>query len=180
MHKIDWPRIEQEYVTGSMSLSELAKRYHISQTTIYKHAKEAKFEEKRKKYGEKVAKKALTRASTRDGRAISRLMTGTERAIRELNKAIKEDTLYGYIVSNPPVKDEETGEQRPGGLRLELLPKADTKALVNISTAIRNLSMATRVMYPEGGQGRTGEEPGVIVLESRDEEDTGENLPEGM
>lgn len=169
--KYDWQRIEQEYVTGDMPLSDLAEKYHVSQTTIYKHAKEAQFEEKRQKYREKVAKKALTRASTRDARAIGRLMTGTEKAIRELRKAITNDTLYGYIVQEAPEKDEETGERRPGGLRLQLMDKADTKALVNISTAIRNLAMATRVMYPEGdGDGRDQTEGGVVMMPERDGE----------
>lgn len=169
--KFDWQKIEQEYTTGDMPLSDLAERYHISQTTIYKHAKEANFEEKRKKYREKVAKKALTRASTRDARAIGRLMTGTEKAIRELRKAITNDTLYGYIVEETPEKDEETGERRPGGLRLQLMDKADTKALVNITTAIRNLAMATKVMYPDGdGQG-TEDERSVVIMPDREDED---------
>ena len=159
-------------MTGDMPLRELAERYQISETTIYKHAKVGKFEEKRKKYHEKVAKKAVTRASTRDARAISRLMTGTEKAIRELRRAITNDTLYGYIVEDQPSKDEETGEQRPGGLRLQLMDKADTKALVNISTAIRNLAMATRVMYPEGdGDGKEESENGVVLMPARDEDD---------
>lgn len=177
MAKIDWQRLEQEYVTGDMPLRDLCGRYHVSETTIYKHAKEGRFDEKRQKYREKVAKKATARASTRDARAISRLMTGTERAIRELRRAITDDTLYGYIVTDPPTKDEETGEPKPGGLRVELLRKADTKAIVNISTAIRNLAMATKVMYPgEGAESKDGQEQGVIILAERDLEE--EQQPE--
>ena len=164
MQKIEWAKIEQDYVTGNDPLIRLCERYHVSQRTIYKHAKEADFEGKRKKYREKVAKKALTRASTRDARAISRLMTGNERLIRELQKAVTEKTLYGYIIQDGPTKDEETGELRPGSLRVEVTDKADTKALVNLSTAIRNLAMATKVMYPDGdGSGKEIERSVVII-----------------
>ena len=33
--RYDWPKIEQEYVTGDMSLHALAERYHINDTTMY-------------------------------------------------------------------------------------------------------------------------------------------------
>lgn len=167
--KFDWQKIEQEYVTGDMALSDLAEKYHISNTTIYKHAKDALFEEKRKKYLEKVAKKALTRASTRDARAISRVMTAAERTIRKLTGAITDDTVYGYIVDDPPRKDEETGEMIPGGQHIVQLTKADTKALVNLSTAIRNLSMAVKVMYPDGDSLREGDEREVVIMPDREE-----------
>ena len=167
--KYDWSKIEQEYVTGDMSLLELSEKYHISQTTIYKKAKEGEFDQKRQKYREKVAKKAITRASTRDARAIARIMTAAERTIRKLTGAITDDTVYGYLVEEPITMDEETGELR-GGKHVVQLTKADTKALVNLSTAIRNLAMATRVMYPEGdGDGKNDEEhSGVVLMPDRD------------
>ena len=169
--KYDWQKIEHEYVTGNMPLIELAERYHISQTTIYKHAKVGKFDEKRQKYLEKVSKKALTRASTRDARAISKIMTAAERTIRKLAGAITDDTVYGYIVEDPAQKDLATGEQRPAGRHVEILTKADTKALVNLSTAIRNLAMATKVMYPEGDGTGAVDERSVVVMPDREEMD---------
>ena len=174
MGKFDWQRIEQEYVTGDMTLFSLARTYHISETTIYKHAKEGKFEEKRQKYREKVSKKALTRASTRDARAISGIMTAAEKVIRKLRSAVTEDTVYGYIVSDPPAKDMETGETVPGRQRVEILSKADTKALVNLSTAVRNLAMATKVMYPDGdGQGEETDRS-VVIMPGREEDENGD------
>lgn len=169
--KFDWQRIEQEYVTGEMGLRELAEKYHVAMSTMSKHAKVAEFAEKRKKYRTKVGQKALTRASTRDAKAIARIMTATEKTIRKLNKAVTDETVFGYLQDDPPVKDEETGELRPGGTHLVILDKADTKALVNLSTAIRNLAMATRVMYPEGdGDGRDQTEGGVVMMPERDVE----------
>lgn len=167
--KYDWQKIEQEYTTGDMSLLELSEKYHISQTTIYKKAKEGKFDQKRQKYREKVAKKAITRASTRDAMAIARIMTAAERTIRKLTGAITDDTVYGYLVEEPITMDEETGELR-GGKHVVQLTKADTKALVNLSTAIRNLAMATRVMYPEGdGTGKEEEDRGVIMMPQQED-----------
>jgi hypothetical protein len=169
--KYDWQKIEQEYVTGNMPLRELEEKYHISKSTIAKHANDAKFVEKRTKYKEKVAKKALTRASTRDARAISRIMTAAERTIRKLSGAITDDTVYGYIVEDPAQKDEETGERLPAGRHVEILTKADTKALVNLSTAIRNLAMATKVMYPDGDGMQQNDERQVVIMPGREEED---------
>lgn len=171
MPRFDWAKIETEYVTGDMPLSELARAYHISDTTIYKHAKEAEFEKKRQKYREKVAKKVLTRASTRDARAISRIMTAAEKTIRKLTGAITDPTVYGYLVDDPARKDEETGEMVPAGKRVVIVDKADTKALVNLSTAIRNLAMATKVMYPDGDGSGTEDERSVVIMPEREEGD---------
>jgi len=171
MAKYDWRKIEQEYVTGDMPLRELAERYQISETTIYKHAKDGEYDEKRRKYREKVAKKALSRASTRDARAISRIMTAAERTIRKLNAAITDETVYGYIVQDQAQKDEETGEIRPAQPSVVILDKADTKALVNLSTAIRNLAMATKVMYPDGDGTGAQDEKSIVIMPDRDEEE---------
>ena len=168
--KYDWPRIEQEYVTGSMALRELATRYKISETTIYKHAKEAKFDEKRRKYLEKVAKKAVTRTSARDARVLARLMTAADKLALKISKAVSDDTVFGYIVQDPPRTDEETGEQIPGGQRVEILTKADTKAIVNMSTAIRNMAMATKVMYPDGDGASGEDERSVVIMPERESE----------
>ena len=170
--KYDWPKIEQEYVTGDMGLRELADKYHIAMSTLSKHAKVSDFVGKREKYRTKVGQKALTRASTRDARAISRIMTATEKTIRKLNKAVTDETVFGYLEEYPPTKDEETGELRPGGKNLVILDKADTKALVNLSTAIRNLAMATKVMYPDGdGSGQEQDARSVVIMPDRESEE---------
>ena len=170
MARYDWQKIEYEYVTGDEPLRQLAAKYHISESTIYKRAKEAQFDEKRRKYREKVAKKANTRASTRDARAMSRIMTAAEKTIAKLRSAVTDDTVFGYIVDDPPSKDEETGEPTPAGRHVEILTKADTKALVNLTTAIRNLAMATKVMYPDGDGTGKEDERAVVIMPERDEE----------
>ena len=114
-------------------------------------------------------KKAVTRASTRDARAIARIMTAAEKTIRKLTGAITDDTVYGYVVDGPAMLNPETGKYVPNGKQLIMLDKADTKALVNLSTAIRNLAMATKVMYPDGdGDGKQEEEQGVILMPNRE------------
>ena len=167
--KLDWQKIEQEYVTGEMGLRDLAEEHHVAMSTMSKHAKVQNFAEKRKKYRTKVGQKALTRASTRDAKAIARIMTATEKTIRKLNKAVTDETVFGYLQDETPGTDEETGERRPGGQHLVILDKADTKALVNLSTAIRNLSMAVKVMYPDGDSLREGDEREVVIMPDREE-----------
>lgn len=170
--KYDWPRIEQKYVTGDMSLRDLSAEEHIPMSTLSKHAKEAGFLDKRNRYRAKVAQKAVTRASARDIKALSRVMTGAERTIRKLNQAITDSTLYGYIVDTPAEKDVMTGETKPAGKDVVILDKADTKALVNISTAVRNLAMAIKVMYPDGdGTGDTQDRQVVIMPEREEDEE---------
>ena len=169
--KYDWTRIEQKYVTGDMSLRDLSAEEQIPMSTLSKHAKEAKFLDKRNKYRAKVAQRAVTRAGARDVKAISRIMTAAERTIRKLSKAITDETVYGYVVDVPGEKDPMTGETKAGGKDIVILDKADTKALVNLSTAIRNLAMATKVMYPDGDGTGVEADRGVLIMPEREEDD---------
>lgn len=170
--KYDWQKVEQKYVTGDMSLRDLSAEEHIPMSTLSKHAKEAGFLDKRNRYRAKVAQKAVTRASARDVKAISRIMTAAEKTIKKLSKSITDETVFGYVNDVDTWEDALTGEVHPATKEVVILDKADTKALVNLSTAIRNLAMATKVMYPDGdGTGDTQDRQVVIMPEREEDEE---------
>ena len=74
--KYDWRALEMEYVTGNGTMRELAAAHNIPFATYSKHAKEARFAEKRKQYGEKVMTKARARGTSDDARLLRGVMTG--------------------------------------------------------------------------------------------------------
>ena len=158
--RYDWQQIEMEYVTGKGTMREVAEAHNIPFSTFSKHAKEARFTEKRKKYGEKVMTKARARESSDDARALRGVMTGIRRLIRIANKhGVNEDTILGYIV-----------ETEDGGEKLVHLPKADTKALRNIAGMYRDIAVTVKTIFPDGdGDGKNDEEhSGVVLMPDRD------------
>lgn len=150
--KYDWAKIEQEYVSGKMSMEGLAKKYGIPNSSFRKYANGHKFKEKRTEYGQKVAERALARAQARDARTLGNLSSALDKAARTLNKYIgDDDTLFGRV----SVTEDGVQEYRT--------KKLDTKALRDMTAAMREVSAAIKLLQPDAG-GPGGEEGGVVLM----------------
>lgn len=156
--KYDWEKIEQEYVSGKMTMEKLAEKYKISISTFQKKAIERKFTEKRSKYAEKVQEKALARAQARDARTLGNLSSALDKAAKVLNKYITdEDALFGRV--------SVTGD----GVQEYRVKKIDTKALRDMTSALREATAAMQLIRPNGAQEE--EQGGVVVLPEREAEE---------
>ena len=150
--KYDWGKIENEYVTGKMSVEKLAMKYGIPISTITKKAIERKFSEKRRIYAEKVKEKALARAQARDARTLGNLQSALDKAAKLLNRYVADDdTLFGRV----SVSQDGVEEYR--------VKKMDTKALRDMTSAMKEVSAAIKLLQPETG-GPSGEEGGVVMM----------------
>ncbi len=58
----DWAAIRTEYVTGEVSLRDLAQKHGVSFNTLGKRAAREKWEDERQQFGNKVATETLARA----------------------------------------------------------------------------------------------------------------------
>jgi hypothetical protein len=155
--RYDWEKIEQEYVSGKMSMEALAKKHGISISAIEKKAIERKFTEKRRIYAEKVKEKALARAQARDARTLGNLSSALDKAARTLNKYIgDDDTLFGRV----SVTEDGVQEYRT--------KKLDTKALRDMTAAMREVSAAIKLLQPETADKEEKQE-GIIILSERED-----------
>lgn len=153
----DWNKIEHEYVTGKMGYEALEKKYQIPRSTFEKRAKVRKFAEKRGEYEEKVRQKALARAQARDARTLGNLGSALDKAARLLNKYVADEkTLHTKIVNHMDGRLEEVQ-----------VAKLDTKALRDMTAAMREVSAAIKLLQPEK-ESETGDREGVIVLAERE------------
>lgn len=151
--KYDWGKIEQEYVTGKMSMEKLAEKHKIPYSSFRKYANGHKFQEKRTEYGQKVAQKALARAQARDARTLGNLGSALDKAARTLNKYITdEDTLFGRV----SVGQDGVVEAR--------VKKLDTKALRDMTAAMREVSAAIKLLQPETADREDENKSGVILM----------------
>lgn len=155
--KYDWAKIEQEYVSGKMTMEGLAKKYGIPNSSFRKYANGHKFKEKRTEYGQKVAERALARAQARDARTLGNLSSALDKAARLLNKYVADEkTLHTKIVNH-----------MDGSLEEVKVEKLDTKALRDMTAAMREVSAAIKLLQPEK-ESDTGDREGVIVLTERE------------
>lgn len=157
--KYDWDRIEHEYVTGKSSMAEMAKKHKIPEDTFYKRAEVRNFQQKRENYANRVRERALMRAQAREARTLNNLNGALDKAARMLSRYIAdEDTLHGRV---------QMGESGPVEYRTN---KLDTKALRDMTAALREAAAAMRLLRPDAGQEDTDGGAGVIILPMRDGE----------
>lgn len=157
--RYDWDRIEHEYVTGKATYAELEQKYKIPRSTFEKRAKVRKFAEKRGEYEEKVRQKRLARAQARDSRIFANLGGALDKAARLLNKYVNDDdTIHGKIVNHMDGRIEEIRTK-----------KLDTKALRDMTAAMREVSAAIKLLQPETDRGDEKQE-GIIILSEVSEE----------
>jgi hypothetical protein len=156
--KYDWDKIEHEYVTGKCTMEELARKHKIPLNTFYKRSKVRNFSEKRENYTRTVQEKAIARARARDVRTLSNLGGALDKAARALNKYFTdEDTLFNRVSISAD------------GLVELRAKKLDTKALRDMTAAVKEAAAAMRLLTPE----QTAEaenQAGVIILPGRENE----------
>lgn len=156
--RYDWDRIEHEYVTGKATYAELEEKYKIPRSTFEKRAKVRKFAEKRGEYEEKVRQKRLARAQARDSRIFANLGGALDNAARLLKKLTSdEDTLHGKILT----VEGEAIEVRT--------KKADTKALRDLTAAVKDAAAAMRLLAPEQAE-QDGNAGGVVIIPAQEAE----------
>lgn len=150
--KYEWEKIEQEFISGKSTMEAMARKYQIPLNTFYKRAKVRKFSEKRENYAKRVQEKALARAQARDARTLGNLSSALDKAARTLNKYIgDDDTLFGRVCVTLD------------GLHEYRTKKLDTKALRDMTAAMREVSAAIKLLQPDAG-GPGGEEGGVVLM----------------
>ena len=118
----DWTAIKAEYVTGKISLRELAEKYHISLSTIGTRAAREDWAEEREQERAKIAQSV--QAKTREKRikreavALERITGEAEKLIDEVAQSLEDpDQLYRHVIYTMKGIQEE-----------KVLGKLDTKA----------------------------------------------------
>jgi len=155
--KYDWEKIEQEFISGKSTMEAMARKYQIPLNTFYKRANVRKFSEKRENYAKRVQEKALARAQARDARTLGNLSSALDKAARTLNKYIgDDDTLFGRV----SVTEDGVQEYRT--------KKLDTKALRDMTAAMREVSAAIKLLQPETADKEEKQE-GIIILSERED-----------
>lgn len=118
----DWMAIKAEYVTGKISIRELAEKYHISLSTIGTRAAREDWAEEREKERGKIAASVQERTREkrikREAAALERITDQAERIIDEVAKSLNDPKqLYRHVIYTKKGIQEE-----------QKLDKMDTRA----------------------------------------------------
>jgi hypothetical protein len=153
--KYDWERIDLVYITGDMSIKDLAASEGIPLRSVEARARKIRYADKRAEYKRIVVRKVEQSMCRRDANAISSLITATEKAAAVLEKHMDDDaTIYEYAA----------------GKNGNNLKKLDTKALRNMTGALRDAASALRFLFPDQAE-NSEESQGIVIMPGREDEE---------
>lgn len=121
--KVDWEKIKTEYVTGDISVRDIAQKYGVSYTTAKNRATREKWTALRKKHRDSVVRKATQKAATKQANVLAKELTLLDKIERHLDKALSDAEQFNrHIVTEGTGKGRTETEER-------IFSKADMRAL---------------------------------------------------
>ena len=133
----DWNSAETQFVTGRMTLKELAEAFSVSVSAVRAHARAGGWSDKRTAYRRDVVEKTVSACADREADKLVRLIAVSDRAVETVEKALLDDKqLFRYVITEKTDSGQEMREQ--------ILGKMDTKALRDITSSLKDLALVVR------------------------------------
>lgn len=121
--KPNWEQIKTEYITGDISYTKLAAKYHVSRATLSERGVREKWVADRQKHRNKVMTKSLRKAEEKQVRLATKELTLLDKIEQHLDKALSDvDQFNRHIVQEGTGHGETITEER-------IYKKADIRAL---------------------------------------------------
>ena len=142
MADIDWSALQVEYVTGKISLRELAQKHGISENTLEGRSRKEKWSEQRRKYRGNVTEKAVAHAGARETRRLRSLQSSASKMCTQIERLMKdaENQLFTHVA----VVGVGEGKSRIESKKLDVV---DDHKLLNLTKALREATGAMRDLY---------------------------------
>lgn len=183
----DWAKIRAEYVNGSISLADLAKKYGVKISTLKKHSAEEKWSEERQKKRKSKADKVVNKLHDKDVnqtvKEIERCCKAAGKLIDKINKAINQvDKSYYVSLDDKTITSKEIkGEDgEPNSINTKIQRKIrtkqynaliDTKRIAELSKSLLNIKQILTGTEQQGDDENVGiiEIPAMQELEPPEE-----------
>ena len=141
MAKINWEKLEVEYITTKTSYAKLAKKHNISKSSIEKYATANSWQKKRRQYCGEVVANSLTRACARDTDRLTKMQEATEKMSEVIEEVFADDKQFRRQIMT--VTDKDGNLQQT----VKLTKKYDSKAIREMVMAVKDLSATIRNIY---------------------------------
>lgn len=165
MSRINWRKVELDYIKGTVSYRDIAKKYKISTRQVSDRGKKENWVEKRNKFRDETYSEALARARVTEVDNLKRINGLTEKMISQLEEALADASQFKkYIVSKTiykdgvPVEDEMTERE---------FTKFDAKSVKNLTSALKDLASITKSITED----KDGDNEILVKFISDDKED---------
>ena len=150
----DWRKIQTDYMRGGKSLRQIAVKYGVSQSAVFRRAARENWVELRNQKASKALTRAREEAAETEGRRLAAKMERLEELAdmltAQIEKALGDDKqLYRYMVGVGPGRQEEQ--------TLKILDTKRAREMVDAMAALKQLFTP-----PEEGTERQ-EQPKLVI-----------------
>lgn len=136
----DWKQIKTEYITTDTSYRKLSAKYDVPMSTLTRIAIKEKWVEARERYKNKVVAKTVEKMAVKEANKLAKLRTMTDSMVN----------VVEGIFNDPEQFQRHLVQTRDGQLwdvEERVFKKADTKAIKDITAALKDLSSVLRNVY---------------------------------
>lgn len=136
----DWKRIKTEYITTDTSYRKLAAKYDVPMSTLTRIAIKEKWVEARERYKNKVVTKTVEKMAAKEANKLAKLRTMTDSMVN----------VVEGIFNDPEQFQRHLVQTRDGQIwdvEERVFKKIDTKAIKDITAALKDLSTILRNVY---------------------------------
>lgn len=138
---VDWAAIKLEYVSTSISLRDLAKKYGVNKASVFSRSRDEKWADQRAEYQIKIIAKAERKTANKEVNRLARLIDATTKAIDVAMEAFEDDKQFNrHIVYESPLPGTSEAVEKIFG-------KVDTKALRDLTGVLKDLTGLMREFY---------------------------------
>lgn len=141
MAKINWNKIEIEYITTKTSYGKLAKKHKISKSAVEKYGIEHNWVQKRRQYCSEVVAKSLARAGERDVEKLITVGKSAEKMVSVIEKIFDDEKQFRRQIITVTDKDGNLQQKE------KMMKKYDTKAVRDVTSALREIVATIRDVY---------------------------------
>ena len=145
----DWGAIRRDYIAGSDSLPQCARRHGVPVGTVRRHSAAEHWAEQRTAYRGAVNDKAIDTASTCSAYRVASQLTGLSYVVdaleRETRKALEDgEQLHRYLVQSTTRHKDGTTETVYKDITSD---KVDTRALRDLTDSVKTLEALKRSLH---------------------------------
>lgn len=139
--KVQWEKLEKEYVTGNCTYKELALKHKVSESEVALHGRKKGWRKIRKEYRQKALKKSIEKSVNTEAERLAKIGIAANHALDVAMKAFEdENQFHRYIVSTSVGPGMTDMEER-------IYDKVDTRALKDLTATIKDLTAIIRNVY---------------------------------
>lgn len=139
----NWHKLKLEYMRGSITLRELARKHHISASQVFNISKSEGWVKARDEYQRQIVAEGLARVQDKDADKIARMVTSADKMVDHIEKALSDQEQFQKYLVNDVELDDDGNPYRQTTVE-RVFTRYDTRAMREMASALKEMTSVIR------------------------------------